>query len=165
MQVLKRFVGLSVVALGLALAAPVGAKTVTIVVGGVPYTLSTVQTSYASNPMQLQQQPWWGNEALAFAITSQLQYQLGDLLGGPGTTPGIPSALVAYGVAGPDVSITYWDGAAVNCPVGCPLQADPFFYVISGTAAIPATSAWATALLALLVGGAGLVAARALRPA
>jgi hypothetical protein len=145
-------------------AAPAAAKTVTITVGGVPYTLTTIQTSYSANVGLLQQQPWWGNEPLAFAITSQLQYQLGDLFGGPGTTPGIPSALLAYGTSGAFVSITYWDGAAVNCPIDCPVQGQVFVYVESGAPSIPATSRGTLALLSLLVGGAGLVAARALRP-
>lgn len=169
MQALKRAWVLGAVVLGLAFgAASAAANTVNITVNGVTYTLTASRLSYSADAALLQAQPWWGNEPLAFAITSQLGYQLGDLQGGPGTIPGIPSALMAYGIDGPDVSITFWDGSAINCPINCPTQVAPFFYVTSVTAArpVPAVSdVWTLALLALAVGGAGVLTARALRPA
>ena len=60
--------------------------------GAVTYYLTAAPLSYTANAALLQAQPWWGDEALSFAISEQLLYQLGDLEGGPGTTPGIPSA-------------------------------------------------------------------------
>ncbi len=158
-----RYASLAVVALGLMLSAwAAGAKTVVVNVGGTAYALTAVPLSYAANAAELQAQPWWGNEPLAFAISSALQYQLGDLEGGPGTTLGIPSALLAYGTDTGYVSITYWDGATENCPVDCPLEAASFFYVTGAVVAskIPTLSDWGLTALGVVLGGAGLFALR-----
>jgi hypothetical protein len=165
MQAIKRLLGLAVVALGLALGSPeAGANTVTVTVGGTSYTLTPRLLSFTGNAAVLQAQPWWGNEALAFAISSQLQYQLGDLEGGPGTSPGIPSVLLAYGTQAGSVSITFWDGGPVDCPVGCPALSDPFFYATLGAATpIPTLSPWGLLLACALMGVVGMVVTRRVR--
>src|SRR5271166_4559240 len=68
MRAVRRVLGFCVVALCLALL-PVaaGAKTVTITVSGVTYSLTSSPQSYVANAALLQSQPWWGNEPLAFA--------------------------------------------------------------------------------------------------
>jgi len=169
MQAVKEYLVFAVVVLGLALAAS-GAegKTVTVTVGGVTYTLTAAPLSYTANGPLLQAQPWWANEPLAFAISGELQYSLGDLEGGNGSTPGIPSALLAYGLEDGDVSITYWDGTeVVNCPEGCPSEDGTFVYVTSQSSAapVPTLSQWGLLLLVALMGPMGIVAVHRVRRA
>ena len=165
MQAIKRIFFLGVVAAGLALwAVPAAAATVTVNVSGVNYTLTASLLSFNADAAKLQAQPWWGNEPLAFAISTALGYQLGDLTGGMNNT--IPSALMAYGVSGGDVSITYTQLATViDCPSGCPAVGQPFFYVtaVSESALIPALSDGSLMLLSALLCVAGILAARRLR--
>ncbi len=114
---------------------------IVVSVGGNDYTISSQSLPYLGNEAQFQAQPWWGDGALAVQIAGAMQYQLGNLIGGPGddpNDPGIPSALIAYGTSGGDVSIAYWDGATENCPSGCPSEADTYFYVFGSVAPTPA---------------------------
>jgi hypothetical protein len=165
MEKAKRIACLGALALGLVVAAwDAAAATVNVTVGGVTYTLTASPMSYTTNQNTLKAQPWWGNEPLAASISGALQYQLGDLLGGNGSTPGIPSALLGYGTSvGTYVSITYWNGTTVvNCPVGCPDFDEVDFYVTAVTQAstIPTLSDWAIMVLAALTAVIGIVAAR-----
>ncbi len=165
MQAVRRVFFLGVAAVGLALC-PLAAlaKTVTLTVDGVTYTLTAPPLSYTNNAAVLQAQPWWGNQALAFAISTQLGYQLGDLDGGSSQT--IPSALVAYGTDAGFVSITYdFEGTIFNCQTGCPSVDNTYAYVTVVPAAnVPTLSQWGLALMAALLGVTGILAARALRP-
>jgi IPTL-CTERM motif len=152
MKTVKPLLTLFVVALGLACsAAQASGNTVMVTVNNTTYTLTTQNLPYAGHASLFQAQPWWGNEPLAFAISTQLKYQLGDFLGGTGSSP-TPSALLAYGTSGTFVSITYWDGTTVqNCPSGCPLQTTTFFYVTTASG-IPTVSQWGLIILSALIG-------------
>jgi hypothetical protein len=162
MGAIYKWVGVGVVAVGFAVAGfAAQAKTVVVTVNGISYALKSVELEYTGNEALFAAQPWWNNEPLAFAISNALLYQLGDLDGGPGTSPGIPAALVAYGTLSGFVSITYWDGTAVvNCPGGCPAVDSEFFYVEGSVvnSQIPTLSEWGLIILSVLTGLIGLVA-------
>lgn len=138
---------------------------ITINVNGTDYTLQSELLSYTGNEARFQAQPWWGDAALSAAISTELQYQLGDLEGGPGTDPGIPSALLAYGDASPDVSITYWDGGLEDCPSGCPGVGEPYFYVFATgiTASAEPVPALPVGLILLLAGLLAAIGVRRIR--
>lgn len=167
MQTVKKYLGFAVVVLGFALAASAAeGKTITVTVGGVTYTLTAAKLSFTVNGALLQAQPWWANEPLAAAISGELGYELGDLDGGNGSTPGIPSALLAYGTDDGSVSITYWNGdEVVNCPIGCPDVDSVFVYVTAASSAtpVPTLSQWGLLILVAVMGPVGIVAVRRVR--
>ncbi len=77
--------GLSVMCL------PAPALAVDVTVGGVTYTLTSVNTSYNTDVALLESQPWWGDAALAGQIITQL------LLDG-GTASDIGEPLVDFAI-------------------------------------------------------------------
>ncbi|MFN3145364.1 MAG: hypothetical protein ACE368_08915 [Paracoccaceae bacterium] len=98
--------GLSVMCL------PAAALAVDVTVGGVTYTLTSVNTSYNTNVALLESQPWWGDAALAVQIINQLLLDGGnsnDIGSGivdfaidiGGTVPGGVTAETVSGALGP----------------------------------------------------------------
>lgn len=104
---------------------------VTVNYNGADYTLGTQYTNYTANPSFFTSQPWWGNSSLASNLTGLVQNQLGFALFGYGTSSGY-------------VSITYWTGSVIDCPVNCPRQGDDYDYVylirMSGLATLESLS-------------------------
>ena len=121
---------LLVVSMSLLVSTSLSAQTYTVNVGGNQYTVqASPSVSYNSISSTLQANPWWGNSALANSISSAVAGNAGL----PNFN-GSMAPLVAYGVSGSSVSISYWNtqnGIATDCPTNCPSLTNAFSWLLS----------------------------------
>jgi hypothetical protein len=88
--------------------------TVIVSYGGSTYSISAVQTNYDASTALLQSQPWWGNQALARALSDRVGTSVGAYFDGNAGANGGP--LFIYAVQGGDFSVEYF---LFNSPNSC----------------------------------------------